>query len=59
MPGVNEEAISLELKGDILELKAVSKDRKYYKEVLLPAKVKPETLTRSYKNGILEVRIHK
>src|SRR3989339_489744 len=28
MPGDNEEAISLELKGDILELKAVSKDRK-------------------------------
>jgi HSP20 family protein len=59
MPGVEEEAISLELKGDILEIKAVSKDRKYHKEILLPAKVKPETLTKSYKNGILEIRIKK
>ncbi|MBI5750095.1 MAG: Hsp20/alpha crystallin family protein [Nitrospinae bacterium] len=59
MPGIDEESISLDLKGDILEIKAVSKDRRYHKEVLLPVKVKPETLTRSYKNGILEVRIHK
>lgn len=59
MPGVNEEGVSIDLKGDILEIKAVSKDRKYRKEVLLPAKVKPETLQSSYKNGILEVKIKK
>ena len=59
MPGVNEEAITVDLRGDILEIVAVSKERKYRKEVLLPAKVKPETLTHSYKNGILEVRIKK
>jgi len=59
MPGVSEEAITVDLKGDILEIKAVSRDRKYRKEVLLPTKVKPETLTRSYKNGILEIRIKK
>jgi HSP20 family protein len=59
MPGANEEGITIDLKGDILEIKAVSKDRKYRKEVLLPAKVKPETLTRSYKNGILEIKIKK
>lgn len=59
MPGISEEAITLDLKADILEIKAVNGDRKYRKEVLLPAKVKPETLTKSYKNGILEVRIKK
>ena len=59
MPGINEEGISLELKGDILEIKAVGKDRKYHKEVLLPAKAKPETLESSYKNGILEIKIKK
>lgn len=59
MPGVSEEGISLNLKGDILELKAVGKDRKYCKEVLLPAKVKPETLVSKYKNGILEIKIKK
>ena len=59
MPGINEEGISMDFEGDILEVKAVYKDRKYYKEVLLPAKVKSETLTSTYKNGILEVRIRK
>jgi len=59
IPGISEEGISLDLRGDILEIKAMYKDRKYYKEVLLPAKVKSETLTSTYKNGILEVRIRK
>ena len=59
MPGIDEEAIMVDLKGDILEVKAVSKDRKYHKEILLPAKVKPETLEKSYKNGILEIKIKK
>jgi len=59
MPGVNDESISVDLKGDILEITAVSKDRKYRKEVLLPAKVESKTLERSFKNGILEIKIKK
>jgi len=59
MPGVNEEDIKLDLKGDILDISAQSRDRKYHKEVLLPTRVKPETLTSSYKNGILEIRVKK
>jgi len=59
MPGINEEDIKLDLKGDILDISAKSGDRKYYKEILLPAKVKSETLVSSYKNGILEVKIKK
>ena len=59
MPGIDEDAITVDLKGDILEIRAVSKDRKYQKELLLPVKVKSETLTKNYKNGILEIRIKK
>ena len=59
MPGISEEGISIDLKGDILAIKAVNGHRSYYKEVLLPSKVRPETLTSNYKNGILEVRIKK
>ena len=59
MPGVNEEDIKLGLKEDILDISAQSGDRKYHKEVLLPTKVKAETISSSYKNGILEVRIKK
>jgi HSP20 family protein len=59
MPGVAESDIKLDLKGDILDITADSNGRKYHKEVLLPTVVKPKTLTSTYKNGILEVRIAK
>jgi len=59
IPGVNEEDIKLDLKGDILDILAKSGDKKYHKEILLPVKVKSETLISSYKNGILEVKIRK
>jgi len=59
MPGVNERDIKLDLKEDILEITAQTGDRKYHKEVLLSAKVKPDTLTSSYKNGVLEVKMGK
>ena len=59
IPGVSEEGITLNLEGDILEISAVGKNKKYRKEVLLPVQVKKETLSYTYKNGILEVRIKK
>ena len=59
MPGVNKEDIKVVLRGDILDISAQSGDRKYHKEVLLPTKVKAETISFSYKNGILEIRIEK
>lgn len=59
MPGVNENEIKLDLSGDILDISAKSQDRKYHKEILLPSKVKAETLTSNYKNGIFEVIIKK
>ena len=59
MPGVNQEDIKLDLKEDILNISVQSGDRKYHKEALLPAKVKAETLTSTYKNGVLEIRIQK
>jgi len=59
MPGVNQEDIKLDLKEDILDISAQSGDRKYHKEVLLPAKVLAKNLSSSYKNGILEVKIKK
>jgi len=59
IPGVSEEGITLNLEGDILEISAVGKNKKYRKEVLLPVQVKRETPSYTYKNGILEVRIKK
>lgn len=59
LPGIPEDRIKVELEGDILNLSASNKDRKYAKEVLLPAKVKPDSLKTVYKNGILEITIQK
>ncbi len=59
MPGVNEADIKLDLKGDILDIRAGTGDRKYHKEVLLPAKVSAEAPVPSYKNGVLEVKLKK
>ncbi len=59
IPGVEAEGITLDLKGDILEISAAGKNRKYRKEVLLPLLVEKENLSHTYKNGILEIRIRK
>ena len=59
MPGVNQEDIKLDLKEDILDISAQSGDRKYHKEILFPAKVQAETMTSSYNNGILEIKVKK
>jgi HSP20 family protein len=59
MPGVDEQDIKIDLKGDILEISTQRGERKYYKEVLLPMKAKAEALTSKYKNGVLEITIKK
>jgi HSP20 family protein len=59
LPGVSEDEIKVEVAGDILNLTASDKDRKYAKEILLPSKVKSDPMKTSYKNGILEVTLEK
>jgi len=59
IPGVQESAIRLEVKEDVLLLSADDKDRKYSKEVLLPCAVLADSVKSSYRNGILEIRLTK
>ena len=59
LPGVLENEIKIEVAGDILNLTASDRDRKYAKEILLPGKVKPDPVKTSYKNGILEITLEK
>lgn len=59
LPGVSESDIKFEIEGDILKLSAKTEDRKYSKEILLPSPVKKEKSQSTYKNGILEVKLHK
>ena len=59
LPGVEKEKIDLRIKDNKLIIKASNKNRRYYKEVTLPAKVKEETAKARYKNGVLEVSFEK
>ncbi len=57
IPGVNKDDIELDLNDEdnVLTIKVDTPERKYYKEVELPAKVKPDSAKATYKNGILDV----
>jgi len=59
LPGVSEDEIKIEVAGDILNLTASDRDRKYAKEILLPSKVKASSLKTSFKNGILDITLEK
>jgi len=59
LPGVSEREIKIEVNGDILNLAAADRDRKYAKEILLPGKVKSDSVKTAYKNGILEITLEK
>lgn len=59
MPGINKEDIKVKASETSLVISAQTGDRKYYKEIDLPAKVKPESAKANYKNGVLEVKLEK
>ncbi len=58
LPGVDKDKIKVRIKDNKLIIKA-SNGQKYYKEITLPAKVKPETAKAKFKNGVLEITIEK
>ncbi|MCD6241452.1 Hsp20/alpha crystallin family protein [Candidatus Bathyarchaeota archaeon] len=59
LPGVSKEDIQLHGTEDTLTISVDTPERKYYKEVELPAKVDPKGAKTSYKNGVLEVTLPK
>jgi HSP20 family protein len=58
LPGAKEDAIEIEIRGDVIALSS-SGERRYAKEVLLPSPVDAASLRRSFKNGLLELRLKK
>ncbi|MET1102183.1 MAG: archaeal heat shock protein Hsp20 [Pyrodictiaceae archaeon] len=59
LPGVDKNKIDLRIRDRTLVLKATDTNRKYYKEIELPADVKPETAKAKFNNGVLEITIEK
>jgi HSP20 family protein len=59
LPGVEKKDIKLHGTENSLTISVETPQRKYYKEVELPAKVDPKEAESSYKNGVLEVMLQK
>lgn len=58
LPGVEDKDIKTDVKERTLRIYAETGERKYSKEVELPAAVTDE-IESSYKNGVLEIRLKK
>jgi HSP20 family protein len=59
LPGVEKDDIKLHGTEDSLTISVDTPQRKYYKEVTLPAKVKVKEAKTQYKNGVLEITVPK
>jgi len=59
LKGFKKENIKVNVDKRLLILNAKNQNRKYYKRLNLPARVIPESMHTTYKNGVLEVRLKK
>jgi HSP20 family protein len=59
MPGIAPEDVKLELDDDLLTIAAERGDKKYRREVLLPATFTAERMSSKCHNGVLEIRLAK
>ncbi len=59
LPGVAKEDIKLSGAEDKLTISVEAPERKYFKEIDIPAKIDPKKAKTAYKNGVLEVTLPK
>jgi HSP20 family protein len=59
LPGVAKEDIKLHGTEDKLTISVEIPDRKYFKEIEMPAKIAPKKAKTAYKNGVLEITVPK
>lgn len=59
LPGVEAGDITFEVKDDVLHIDAARRDRKYHKEILLPAPVDGKAAAATYRNGVWEIKLPK
>lgn len=55
MPGISAKDVEIEVKDDLLTISAAKGEKKYRKEVLLPASFQKEKIKVSCNNGVLEI----
>ena len=59
MPGVSAEDVNITVEDDLLTISAARGDKKYRKEVLLPASTTKEKTHITCNNGVVEIRCQK
>ena len=59
LPGVEKDNINLSTTEEHLTISVDTSQRKYHKELALPARINTKSAKASYKNGVLEVRLRK
>jgi HSP20 family protein len=59
MPGVEKDDIDLNVHDDSVIISVDSEHQKYYKELPLPSKIKPDSVKATYKNGVLDIVLKK
>jgi len=59
LPGVEKEDVKLHGTEDKLTISVATSERRYFKEIEMPAKIEPNKAKTSYKNGVLEVTVPK
>lgn len=59
VPGVCKDDVDIYVTDDTLRISVHTDNVKFYKEMVLPARVNPKTANATYKNGVLEIRLKK
>lgn len=59
LPGVQREDIQVHCTEDRLTIKVDTAARKYFKELDLPGRVRPDSTEATFKNGVLDVTVQK
>jgi HSP20 family protein len=57
LPGVEKKDINLDANEESLTIDVDTEERKYHKNIPLPSKIDPDTISATYKNGILDITI--
>jgi HSP20 family protein len=59
LPGVSKKDIRLHGTEETLAISVNTQQRKYFKEVTLPAPIDPKKATTTFKHGVLEIKLPK
>jgi HSP20 family protein len=57
LPGVEKKDIDLDASDDSVTIDVDTEDRKYHKNIPMPGNIDPDSVSATYKNGVLDISI--